>query len=113
MIQETWLDGKQDGLHFVAYLDDAYDYKRMDRASKGFKTGGGTMIIFRKGIEIIKKVRINKDSGLYQLVVYTSCSTRTIWLCNTYLNRGSKRKIISLFSRLEKVVPPDYLKILI
>ena len=54
------------------------------------------MIIYKQGIEIIKEIRINKDTGLYQLVVNTSNGIQTLWLVNVYLNKGSKRQIIKI-----------------
>ncbi len=59
---------------------------------------------------VIKEVRIGEDSGLYQIIFESEFGTRTIWLGNIYLNRGSKTQIQTLFRAVEKVVPPEYLK---
>ncbi len=65
LIQETWLDGHQEMPIISNSLGSCYGCKRMDRDAETDKTGGGTLVLFKSGIEIIKEARINKDSGLY------------------------------------------------
>jgi len=69
------------------------------------------MILFKKGVvDVIKEVRLNKDSGLYQIVVNTLEGTRTMWIANVYLNKGTKKQIKTLLKNLEEIVPSNYLK---
>jgi len=107
-IQESWLCDGQDIAQLFSYLGTSYQCKRMDRRSGVKKTGGGTLILFREGLTVIKEIRISEDSELYQLIFNSLSGTRTIWLGNVYLNRGSKAQIQSLFRNVEKIVPPDY-----
>jgi len=67
------------------------------------------MILCKEGIDIIKEVKINKDSGLYQVVLNSQKGTRTFWIGNIYLNKGCTRKIQTLFRKIERAVPSDYL----
>ena len=110
LIQETWYGPDIEVLNITNTEGERYNVKRMDRRSSKYKTGGGTMLMYKDGIEVIKEVRVSKDSALYQLIINTNEGTRAIWLANVYLNRGSKKQIQSLFKAVEKVIPPDYLK---
>ena len=110
LVQETWLDVKQDILSLPGDYNYLYSFRRMDRRLEGKKDGGGTMIIYKDGIEVIKEVRLDKDSGLYQMVINTPKGTKTIWLGNVYLNIGSKSQIQLLFRNIEKLIPQNYLK---
>jgi len=72
LIQESWLETHQDIILVRNKWSTNYHERRMGRISKKKKTGGGTIVLFKDGIEILKEVRINKDSGLYQVVINTS-----------------------------------------
>ncbi len=113
LVQETWLDRDVTDSYLLSlldYLGGKYRYRRMDRISKKNKSGGGTILFVKSGIEVIKEVRINKDSGLYQIVANTVEGTRTLWICNVYLSRGSKKQIQRVFKKVESIIPPEYLK---
>jgi hypothetical protein len=109
LIQETWLEKSQEIVSVHNSQNSPYDFRRMDRNSKKNKTGGGTLLLFKQGIQVIKEVRLNKDSGLYQMIINTTKGTKTIWLANVYLNRGTMSQIQKIFRCIEKIIPPEYL----
>jgi len=88
LIQETWLDKNQKILSISNSQGIPYKHKRVDRISKKKKTGGGTLTLFNDQIDLIKEVRINKDSGLYQAIINTPKGSKTLWIGNIYLNKG-------------------------
>ena len=109
LIQETWLCNSKDTLIVCNKWNTCYKVGRIDRESAKKKSGGGTMILYKESVEVIKEIRISKDSDLYQLVVNSPNGMRAFWLGNIYLNKGNTKKIQTLFRKVERVVPPEYL----
>ncbi len=110
LIQETWLQEGNNIPNIVGNERTVYHWKRMDRKLGKNKAGGGTLILLKQGMTVIKEVRVGEDSGLYQVIFNTAQGTRTVWVCNVYLNKGSRSQIQTLFKTIEKVVPQDYVR---
>ena len=69
LVQETWLNSSDETMLVNNSRGNEYKCKRMDRSTRQGQAGGGTLLLYREDVEVIKEVRVNKDMGLYQLVV--------------------------------------------
>jgi len=93
-VQETWGSNLSDPPLSVPSF--------ISRSARDQERGGGSLTVFRTPYKIHREVSINKDTKLVRILLHDN---KILWMCNCYLNRGSKHQIQMLFKNLRNEIP--------